>query len=114
MEQVTGIEPASPAWKAGALAIVLHLHSPSAKIVSSVIIASNTAVVNSFREIPFAFLRCRKEADDGGAAAAGAGGEIMRRREKKTLQDGGKCGIIYCADMQRYRSGHNGADSKSV
>ena len=25
MEQVTGIEPASPAWKAGALAIVLHL-----------------------------------------------------------------------------------------
>ena len=26
MEQVTGIEPASPAWKAGALAIVLHLH----------------------------------------------------------------------------------------
>lgn len=26
MEQVTGIEPASPAWKAGALTIVLHLH----------------------------------------------------------------------------------------
>ena len=25
MEQVTGIEPASPAWKAGALTIVLHL-----------------------------------------------------------------------------------------
>ena len=24
MEQVTGIEPASPAWKAGALAIVLY------------------------------------------------------------------------------------------
>ena len=24
MEQVTGIEPASPAWKAGALAVVLH------------------------------------------------------------------------------------------
>ena len=40
LERVTGIEPASPAWKAGALAIVLHLHSPSAKIVSSVIIAS--------------------------------------------------------------------------
>ena len=31
MEQVTGIEPASPAWKAGALAIVLHPHAPSAK-----------------------------------------------------------------------------------
>ena len=30
MEQVTGIEPASPAWKAGALAIVLHLQEPSA------------------------------------------------------------------------------------
>ena len=27
MEQVTGIEPASPAWKAGALTIVLHLHT---------------------------------------------------------------------------------------
>ena len=24
MERVTGIEPASPAWKAGALAVVLH------------------------------------------------------------------------------------------
>ena len=30
MEQVTGIEPASPAWKAGALAIVLHPHGSSA------------------------------------------------------------------------------------
>ena len=27
LEQVTGIEPASPAWKAGALAIVLHPHA---------------------------------------------------------------------------------------
>ena len=26
MEQVTGIEPASPAWKAGTLTIVRHLH----------------------------------------------------------------------------------------
>ena len=39
MEQVTGIEPASPAWKAGALAIVLHPHGPSAEIVSFVILA---------------------------------------------------------------------------
>ena len=31
VERVTGIEPASPAWKAGALAIVLHPHAPSAK-----------------------------------------------------------------------------------
>ena len=31
MEQVTGIEPASPAWKAGALTIVLHLRSPPGK-----------------------------------------------------------------------------------
>ncbi len=28
MEQVTRIELASPAWKAGALTIVLHLHRP--------------------------------------------------------------------------------------
>ena len=39
MEQVTGIEPASPAWKAGALTIVLHLRMPSAEIVSFDIIA---------------------------------------------------------------------------
>ena len=34
LERVTGIEPASPAWKAGALAIVLHLHEPSKVFVS--------------------------------------------------------------------------------
>ena len=38
MEQVTGIEPASPAWKAGALAIVLHPRLPPEEIVSLVII----------------------------------------------------------------------------
>ena len=27
MEQVMGIEPTSPAWKAGALTVVLHLHT---------------------------------------------------------------------------------------
>ena len=39
MEQVTGIEPASPAWKAGALTIVLHLRLPSVEIVSFDILA---------------------------------------------------------------------------
>ena len=34
MEQVTRIELASPAWKAGALTIVLHLHAPSLEAVS--------------------------------------------------------------------------------
>ena len=34
LEQVTRIELASPAWKAGALTIVLHLHTPSVEIVS--------------------------------------------------------------------------------
>lgn len=34
MEQVTRIELASPAWKAGALTIVLHLRLPSVEIVS--------------------------------------------------------------------------------
>ena len=56
LERVTGIEPASPAWKAGALAIVLHLHAPSAKIVSSVIIASVSRFVNVFSEFFCAFL----------------------------------------------------------
>ena len=34
LEQVTRIELASPAWKAGALTIVLHLRLPSVEIVS--------------------------------------------------------------------------------
>ena len=34
LEQVTRIELASPAWKAGALTIVLHLRMPSMEIVS--------------------------------------------------------------------------------
>ena len=39
MERVTGIEPASPAWKAGALTIVLHPRMPSVEIVSFDMIA---------------------------------------------------------------------------
>ena len=39
VERVTGIEPASPAWKAGALTIVLHLRLPSGEVVSLVRIA---------------------------------------------------------------------------
>ncbi len=34
MEQVTRIELASPAWKAGALTIVLHLHRPALETIS--------------------------------------------------------------------------------
>ena len=44
LERVTGIEPASPAWKAGALAIVLHPRTPSAQIVSSIILAYTTGI----------------------------------------------------------------------
>ena len=46
LERVTGIEPASPAWKAGALAIVLHPHAPSEEIVSLVIITFRKNFVN--------------------------------------------------------------------
>ena len=49
MEQVTGIEPASPAWKAGALTIVLHLRLPSVEIVSLDILTYNFVDVNPFR-----------------------------------------------------------------
>ena len=45
MEQVTGIEPASPAWKAGALAIVLHLHRALQNNVSLRIIARRRSAV---------------------------------------------------------------------
>ena len=34
LEQVTRIELASPAWKAGALTIVLHLRVPPGELVS--------------------------------------------------------------------------------
>ena len=34
VEQVTSIELASPAWKAGALTIVLHLRVPPGELVS--------------------------------------------------------------------------------
>ena len=46
MERVTGIEPASPAWKAGALAIVLHPRAPSEQIVSFVILTRRRLFVN--------------------------------------------------------------------
>ena len=45
MEQVTGIEPASPAWKADALTIVLHLQMFSLEVVSHVRIAQKALCV---------------------------------------------------------------------
>ena len=50
LERVTGIEPASPAWKAGALAIVLHPRLPSEEIVSLVIIPFYENFVNIYSE----------------------------------------------------------------
>ena len=55
MEQVTRIELASPAWKAGALTIVLHLRLPSVEIVSLVIIAYDFGSVNVFYGKNFLF-----------------------------------------------------------
>ena len=46
LERVTGLEPASPAWKAGALAIVLHPRAPSEQIVSFVILTRRWLFVN--------------------------------------------------------------------
>ena len=57
MEQVTGIEPASPAWKAGALAIVLHPRLPSEEIVSLVIIPFWRNFVNINSKKTAIFLR---------------------------------------------------------
>ena len=48
MEQVTRIELASPAWKAGALTIVLHLRMPSMEIVSLDILTYLYRNVNPF------------------------------------------------------------------
>ena len=57
VERVTGIEPASPAWKAGALAIVLHPHAPSVEIVSFVMIAYPRAICQAEnRVLPMFFL----------------------------------------------------------
>ena len=92
MERVTGIEPASPAWKAGALAIVLHPHAPSVEIVSLVIIAYDNSI-------------CQEE------------NRFLRKVFSSfSLRSSKKCGMIgrlKSAYTQRYRSGHNGADSKS-
>ena len=57
MEQVTGIEPASPAWKAGALTIVLHLRMPSGEIVSLDMIARNAGTVKRSDGILFEFCK---------------------------------------------------------
>ena len=47
MERVTRIELASPAWKAGALAIVLYPQIPSERIVSLSIISHKPFLVNN-------------------------------------------------------------------
>ena len=57
LERVTGIEPASPAWKAGALAIVLHPRLPSEEIVSLVIIPFWRNFVNINSKKTMIFLR---------------------------------------------------------
>ena len=92
MEQVTGIEPASPAWKAGALAIVLHLQEPSATCQllhdSTEAAQCQDGISHSRREM------CN-----------------FRRLPRKTACNGAQDMVSYHG-MQRYRSGHNGADSK--
>ena len=93
MERVTGIEPASPAWKAGALAIVLHPHAPSVEIVSLVIIAYEYSICQEENPFP------------------------RKVFSSFSLRGAKKCGMIgrlTSSYTQRYRSGHNGADSKSV
>ena len=51
MEQVTRIELASPAWKAGALTIVLHLRMPSMEIVSLVRIPQESLYVKHLPKV---------------------------------------------------------------
>ena len=55
MEQVTRIELASPAWKAGALTIVLHLHTPSVEIVSLDILTWKARYVKGLAESFYLF-----------------------------------------------------------
>ena len=62
MERVTGIEPASPAWKAGALAIVLH--PQAADTISPTIIAYEKSGVKClFRRSP-GYFALRGEAEN--------------------------------------------------
>ena len=93
MEQVTGIEPASPAWKAGALAIVLHLQEPSA---TCQLLHDSTEVFRCQAKVS---VRNRKTCK-------------FRRITRKTSCNSAQVMVSYHG-MQRYRSGHNGADSKS-
>ena len=62
VERVTGIEPASPAWKAGALAIVLH--PQAADTISPTIIAYEKSGVKClFRRSP-GYFALRGEAEN--------------------------------------------------
>ena len=70
LERVTGIEPASPAWKAGALAIVLHPHGPSAEIVSFVILAHEYPICqDKIQNNPY-FICAAHQRSSGAASAA--------------------------------------------
>ena len=57
LEQVTRIELASPAWKAGALTIVLHLRMPSVEIVSFDILARKNCCVKQKADLIYIFTK---------------------------------------------------------
>ena len=57
LEQVTRIELASPAWKAGALTIVLHLRMPSVEIVSFDILARKNCCVKQEADLIYIFTK---------------------------------------------------------
>ena len=82
LERVTGIEPASPAWKAGALAIVLHPHGPSAEIVSFVILAHEYPLCqDKIQNNPY-FICAAHQQKSGAASAASS------RRQEKLCRSG--------------------------
>ena len=62
VEQVTRIELASPAWKAGALTIVLHLRLPSVEPVSLVRIPCEARNVNRILQISQKFFKKLRKA----------------------------------------------------
>ena len=76
MERVTGIEPAPPAWKAGALAVELHPRGGALRVAAEASAASPP--------IPFA----ARDLAAGGARARASSGRSCRSRRRAGVGDG--------------------------
>ena len=106
MEQVTRIELASPAWKAGALTIVLHLRLPSVETVSLDMIAYPPRLVKGFSGT---FSRHRQRSAKAASSASPSG-----PRRRSGCHCTAHTGLVRCSRASTTPSGaHWAARSRS-